>query len=189
MKVAVAIWNDRISPVFDVSRRVLVLDIENGRVRDRCEYQFANDNPMHKIHMLKEMEIGTLICGAVSRHLFQMVNTSGVITIPFIAGNVDEVIDAFLAGALPNPRLSMPGCDTRKRQARGGRKKARPHWPIQNERSCAMQKSRGGKQKGRRSGKGQGGCGAQNSGGRKKQGGGNRNGKNRRQILDESSTQ
>lgn len=187
MKVAVAIWNDRISPVFDVSRRVLVLDIENGGIRDKSEYRFANDNPIHKIHMLKEMEIGTLICGAVSRHLFQMVNTSGVTTIPFIAGNVEEVISAYLAGALPNPKLCMPGCGIRRRRMRE-RNEARPHWPVGNQGSETMQKCKG-KNKGRRSGKGQaGGCSFQNSGGRNKKQVGNK-GRKKRQDSDSFSDQ
>ena len=37
MKVALATWNGRISPGFDIARQVLMLDAEEGRVVARCE--------------------------------------------------------------------------------------------------------------------------------------------------------
>jgi predicted Fe-Mo cluster-binding NifX family protein len=45
MKVALATWNGRISPVFDVARQVLLLDVEEGRVVARCEETLRGTEP------------------------------------------------------------------------------------------------------------------------------------------------
>jgi len=109
MRTALAIWNGRISPVFDVSRQVLVLDIENGDIVARSE-ETLDTNPVRKAGRLAGMKVETLICGAVSRSLSAILAAYGIRIIPFIAGDSEEVILAYLAGDLPNPQMAMPGC-------------------------------------------------------------------------------
>ncbi len=120
MKVAIAVWNGRISPVFDVSRHVLLLEVEKGAVIGTTEESFDDDNPVRKASKLAKLGAKTLLCGAISRSLAAMLAAYGIRTIPFIAGKVEEVIEASLAGALPNSALSMPGCCGRRTQFRGG---------------------------------------------------------------------
>ncbi len=114
MKVALAVWKGRISPVFDVSRQILVLDIKKGAVAGKIKEIYADDDSTRRACWLAELKVQTLICGAISQALAGMLAAYGIKTIPFIAGGVDEVIDAYLAGALPNPNLSMPGCCRRR---------------------------------------------------------------------------
>ena len=115
MRAALAIWNGRVSPVFDVSRQVLVLDIENGDIVAKNE-ETLDDDPVLKAATLARLKVETLLCGAVSRPLASILASYGIRIIPFIAGDSDEVILAYLAGDLPNPRLSMPGCCGRRRR-------------------------------------------------------------------------
>jgi predicted Fe-Mo cluster-binding NifX family protein len=117
MKAAFSVWNQRISPVFDASRSFLVLDIEDGEVRARQEEEFEDrQDPALKLARLAEMKVWTLVCGAISRPLADLAAASGIETFAFIAGEVEQVIDEFLAGGLPNPAMVMPGC-----RGRGGR--------------------------------------------------------------------
>ncbi|MFH1992961.1 MAG: NifB/NifX family molybdenum-iron cluster-binding protein [Pseudomonadota bacterium] len=118
MRVAVAVWKDRISPVFDVSRDILVLDIENGIITGKHGERFASDNSAHKLTRLAELRVQKLICGAISQPLADMLTSNGIKTLSFIAGGIEEVIAAYLAGNLPNPALSMPGCCSRRRRSR-----------------------------------------------------------------------
>ncbi len=125
MKVALAVWNGRISPVFDVSRHILVLDIEKGAVAGKIEEACVDNNPAHRAYKMAELKVQTLICGAVSQELAGMLAAYDIKMIPFVAGVVEEVIDAYLAGNLPNPNLSMPGCCRRRRLLRGSISKER----------------------------------------------------------------
>ena len=115
MRLAVAVWNDRISPVFDVSRRFLVVDIEKGKVVGKSMEMFTNDNPTHKLSRLSGLKVNTLICGAISRPVAEMLNQHGIHIIPFITGDQQEVVAAFLTGLLPSSDLSMPGWWKRRR--------------------------------------------------------------------------
>lgn len=117
MKIALAVWNGRISPVFDVSRDLLVVDIEDGCVVDRIHVHFSNDQPMHKIRRLVEMEVSMLLCGAVSRQLAASLEANGIRLMAFVSGEVESVIAAYVKGKLPSPEMSMPGCcPARKRR-------------------------------------------------------------------------
>jgi len=59
---------------------------------------------------LVEYGVDTLICGAVSTELLQELKSREIRVIAFVSGEADSVIDAFVAGDLPNERFSMPGC-------------------------------------------------------------------------------
>ncbi len=54
MKVALAVWNGRISPVFDVSQRLIVLDVENDAVVERSEESLQNEEPARRPSRLAE---------------------------------------------------------------------------------------------------------------------------------------
>ena len=113
MKLALATWNGRVSPVFDVARRVLVLDIEDGRVTDRREEPLPGTDPLDQADRLAALAPQTLICGALSQRMEALLAARGIQVVPFTAGPVEEVLAAWLAGSLPNPALSMPGCGGR----------------------------------------------------------------------------
>lgn len=109
MRVAVSVWENRISPVFDVSRNILILEMKNGTLAGQIVEHFTDDDPIHKLHRLRSLQVKTLICGAISRSVADMLIAGGIQTIPFISGEKEDVIAAYLAGELPGVRFSMPG--------------------------------------------------------------------------------
>lgn len=119
MKVALATWNGRISPVFDVARQVQMLDVEDGRVIVRREETLPGTDPQSQTDRLTALAPQTLICGAISQPMAAMLAATSIRVIPFTAGAVEEVLAAWLAGSLPNPALSMPGCCGRMRRCHG----------------------------------------------------------------------
>jgi len=128
MKLALAVWNGRISPVFDVSREIEVLDVENGQVVSRQMHDIETDNPFAKAARLADLGVETLVCGAVSRPLAAVVASQGIRMIPFVAGETEEVLAAFLAGNLPAPGLTMPGCGGRRARFHGGQCGRKGRW-------------------------------------------------------------
>ncbi len=136
MKIALATWNGRISPVFDVARQVLLLDVKDGRVIGRREETLPGADPQGQATCVAALAPQTLICGAVSRPMAVLLAATGVRVIPFTAGAVEDVLAAWLAGALPTAALSMPGCCGRRRcqggraRSRGGRARGRGEPPA-----------------------------------------------------------
>lgn len=117
MKAAITVWNNRISPVFDVARNLVVLEIENNSIKQRSLEVFPSDQPEKKAIRMKELGISTLICGAISKYVARLISVHRIEIIPFISGETDVVIKAFLSGQLPNPGMMMPGCCKRIRKS------------------------------------------------------------------------
>ena len=116
MRVAMAVWNDRISPVFDTSSRLLLVDVEQGAERDRRNVEMGVDLfPTQRARRLTELEVNVLICGAISRMLAGFVSASGVVVIPWVSGPVEGVLRAYLTKRLSESRWRMPGCRSRCR--------------------------------------------------------------------------
>ncbi len=118
-RIAIAVWNGRISPVFDLSRRLEVFDIEGGMIVARGEATLTTDDPFAKAEQLVAFEISTLVCGAVSAPLAGVLAARDIRVLPFVCGTAEEVLAAFLAGRLPDPALAMPGCCGRRRRRFG----------------------------------------------------------------------
>jgi predicted Fe-Mo cluster-binding NifX family protein len=118
MKTAISVWNNRISPVFDVARSLVVLEIENNSITQKTQEMFSGDYPERKAYRMKELGVNTLICGAISRYVARVISVHNIEVIPFITGDIDVVIQAYLSGTLPNPRLMMPGCCKRLRHSK-----------------------------------------------------------------------
>lgn len=117
-RIAVTVWADRVSPVLDVSTRAILFSVEDGQPTGRTEVELPG-SPGAKLNVLAERGVTTLLCGAVSRVVSQQAASFGLELIPFLAGEVDEVLAAFLAGRLPHPDFIMPGCQGRGRRGRG----------------------------------------------------------------------
>jgi len=115
MKTAFTYWDNRIAPVFDIARQIYVVEIEAGRIIGESEEILEDGLPVRKVINLTRLSVATLVCGAISRPLHEMVMSNGIQVIPFVAGDLGEVIQAWLNGKLDNTRFAMPGCCGRGR--------------------------------------------------------------------------
>jgi len=120
MKAAFAAWDNRIAPVFDVAQQVHLVEAEAGQAVRETQELLADDLPVQKALCLAELGVDTLVCGAISRSLYEMVAANGIRVIPFVAGDLREVIQAWLTGALDRSAFAMPGCRGRGRFKRMG---------------------------------------------------------------------
>jgi len=98
MKIAIPIYNDSVSNVFDFATRLLLVDIENGKEANRSEVALESQSLSQRTGQIKNLEIDVLVCGAISRVLANMVTTSGIQVLPYVTGQVDDVLQAYLTG-------------------------------------------------------------------------------------------
>jgi predicted Fe-Mo cluster-binding NifX family protein len=156
MKVAFTAWEDRISPVFDSARRLLIADIENEKVLSR-QYESFNPQPVSRlVDMLKILKIEVLICGAISRTPSIIIEASGIKLISFVGGKIDDVLMSYVRGISIVPGFSMPGCGHQHQRKR----RRKNVFFEENEGVINMPKGDGTGPKGQESGgrKGKGGC-------------------------------
>ncbi len=122
MKLALSVWNDRIAPVFDASERCLIVDADSsGSIGDLVG--FPGWSAADKARFLAEKGVSTVVCGAVSHEYEEAFISRGIEIISFIAGPVEQVIEAWNDGTLIGAPFSMPGCGCprRRRCRRRGR--------------------------------------------------------------------
>lgn len=165
VKAAFASWNDRIAPVFDVAQWIQLVETDTGQIINQNRASVAGETPSQKASRLAELEVGILVCGAISRPMQAVITAYGIEVIPFIAGNLQEVIQAWLCGKLAGSNeYLMPGC-----KGAGGRRAQKNHgtkW-SQNMKS-GNQRGKGGSGRGKGSGRSMG---RQSKGARQGQGG------------------
>lgn len=121
MRVAIPVWNDRVTPVFDAAGRLLLVDIEDGAERIRHEEVLHESFLGQRARRLRELGVNVLICGAISRPLAALLEASGISVLPCTAGPVNDVLQAYLAGGLASARWRMPGSGGRWQRNRGRR--------------------------------------------------------------------
>ena len=115
MRVAIPLWQGRVSPVFDEARRILLVDISNKRELRRREEFLIAQNPFERAKLLPKLGVDLLICGMISQTQQTALSSAGIRIIPHICGFMEEVIAAFIDGSIEGGALRMPGCGGSKR--------------------------------------------------------------------------
>jgi len=128
MRIAIPVWQGRVSPVFDEASRILLVDISEKQEKHRQEESLTSRNPFERAQFLPRLGVDLLICGMISQTQQAALCSAGIQIIPCICGTMEEVIAAFLDGRIESEAMRMPGCAGRKRlrryTARPGRTEA-----------------------------------------------------------------
>ena len=125
MVIAIASWQGNVSPVFDVSDKLCVVKLADGSEVCRETIFLKYRDPFGKAREVAGRGIEVLICGAVS-HAFETALISvGIRVLPFICGELEAVIGAFLRGGLTDSHFIMPGCLGRREGHRFHRRRGR----------------------------------------------------------------
>ena len=109
MRIAVPIWEGKISPVLDAASRLLVVDLEDQKESSRFEIYLDEQDLSRRCFRIQGLGVNTLICGAVSRPFMRMLNASGIEIIPGISGPTEDVLRTYLHGSLHHSEFTMPG--------------------------------------------------------------------------------
>jgi hypothetical protein len=110
VRVALTIWEDRVSPVADSARQLLLVDIGNISILERHYERFQQESPLYRARRLSDLNARIFICGAISDFYRSLIEGYGIRIIPFIRGKTDDVLQAYLAQSLSDPRFMMVGC-------------------------------------------------------------------------------
>ncbi len=117
MRAAFSYLDNRIAPVFDTARQIVLIESTSKRIVRESQEFFADDLPVQKAIHLAELSVNALICGAISKHLHEMIAAYGTEVVPFVTGDLKEVIYAWVNNRVCERRFSMPGCRGLERHA------------------------------------------------------------------------
>jgi predicted Fe-Mo cluster-binding NifX family protein len=122
-RLAATVWEERISPLFEVSERALLLTVHDGKPVGRLEVALPPGGGEAKLAFLRGLGVDTVLCGAISRAVAERADALHLRVVPFLAGEIEEVLNAYLRDRLPSRRLAMPGWRSGMRRGDG---KGRP---------------------------------------------------------------
>jgi predicted Fe-Mo cluster-binding NifX family protein len=118
MKTAFAVWRQRIAPVFDTAPQIRLVDSTEKRITAETDYLVDSDLS-RRIAWLTAHDVQAVVCGAITRPWQERLEAAGFKVFPFVAGEVREVVQAWLSGALRGSAFTMPGCCGRRRMRCG----------------------------------------------------------------------
>ena len=110
MRIAVSIWENKVSPVLDTATKLLIIECGNQKEESRFEVYLVKRDISQRCSFIWGLEIDVLICGAVSRQFSGMLTASGIKIVSGISGPAEDVLEAYLYGNLFQSRFLMPGC-------------------------------------------------------------------------------
>jgi predicted Fe-Mo cluster-binding NifX family protein len=109
MRIAISFRQNRVSPVFDVAGRILLVDIDRGRELRRNNRALVQTDALDRARFISQCGVEVLICGAISWPLENALVSLGVQVVACICGAVEDVINGFLNEKLSEKVFSMPG--------------------------------------------------------------------------------
>jgi len=128
-KIALPINDSLFVIPLDFAITFLISDLENGVVKNKEIIAIKESLPTLRANRLKNLEVNTILCGAVSDPLAIIAYHCGIEILSGLSGNVHEMIDAFVKGDIMQYHTPdfQPGfrkcCGYRnKGRFRGGRK-------------------------------------------------------------------
>lgn len=109
MKIAIPVWENRVSPVFDTSTHILVADIKENRLVSKEIISLQGITLYQRIELLHKLRIRTFICCAVTRPLLESILGKNIKAVSNICGDIDQILDAVCKGKDIKALFSMPG--------------------------------------------------------------------------------
>jgi len=123
MIIALSVWKDCISTVFDAADQLLVVEKNEGAAPRRSMVRLTSaDGPARGLQ-LRDLGVSVLICGAISRPQEAAISAAGIDVYPFVRGAVEAVMEAYENGQLQSADFALPGC--RRRGPGAGRSRGR----------------------------------------------------------------
>ncbi|MBW2216533.1 MAG: hypothetical protein JRF34_05000 [Deltaproteobacteria bacterium] len=123
MRIAIPIWEDKVSPVLDTASKLLVIELEGKKETSRFEIYLDEQTLSRRCFRIQGMEVDILICGAISHPFARMLTALDIEVIPEISGRPEEVLKAYLKKDLFKAKFLTPGC---KRNRSGQKYRSSP---------------------------------------------------------------
>ena len=120
MKVAIALFELRVSPRFDCAPKMLIATVEKGKVINQdeldCERLFLAERLSH----LCSSGINMLICGAIDDFSKQYLEERNVRVISWVTGETKDALNLLLKGKLKSNMIMKMG-------------RCRGHWRLRGK--------------------------------------------------------
>ena len=119
--LAIPVFRDRVAPVLDWCSKIIIISEEGADAALGRHIDVMEKSIFMLMRTLREHGIETLICGALSPEMLNYGESIGLRIIHGIAGDIEEVLQAYRERRLDQPRYWLPGCRGQRRYKSAGR--------------------------------------------------------------------
>jgi len=117
MYLAIPDHHGRIAPVFDTCHRILVLK-QGPETFDHLLQENWHAFGRHaRIARLDHLQVKVLLCGGISCWMEEQIKQKQIRLIPWLAGEIPEILRAFQEGRISDPTYAMPGRRSQRRRS------------------------------------------------------------------------
>ena len=113
MKIAIPLFGDRISPRFDFSPEVWIIEVEKGEVLRQERLSTANLNLPQRLEQIASNGVDKVICGGIDGLCQNQLGSKGIDVVQDVIGDAEIVFDLFMRGRL-RPGLCCEGRGRRR---------------------------------------------------------------------------
>ena len=100
MKIGIPIFENRISPRFDFSPEMWVIEVERGKVVGQEKFSTANLNLPQRLEQITSNGVDKVICGGIDGLSRDQLGSRGIDVVQDVIGDADIVFDLFMRGRL-----------------------------------------------------------------------------------------
>ena len=100
MKIAIPIYENRISPRFDFSPEMWVVEVERGEVVGQEKLSTANLNVPQRLEQVTSNGVDKLICGGIDPFSRNQLGSRGIDVVQDVIGDAGIVMDLLMRGRL-----------------------------------------------------------------------------------------
>jgi len=109
MLIAMPIHRGRISPLFDLARRALLVEIVDHREVGLMEVPFVPPRGLRRADMLQRAGVDHVVCAAISTCELEDLLRCGLAVWPCVVGHCLDVAEALTVDGKLEDRFRMPG--------------------------------------------------------------------------------
>jgi predicted Fe-Mo cluster-binding NifX family protein len=111
MRIAIPLFGTRISPRFDGASDVMLVwcGCPQDRPLRRHVVTLEGTDVIERIHQLAGLAVDLVICGGISNEESARLHAAGIDVIPWVTGDVREVLKLFRQGRLKTGMIVSPG--------------------------------------------------------------------------------
>lgn len=100
MRLAISYWQNYISPVFDFSENMLLIDIINDQITHSETTSLDSNMPFGRAQILSDWGVDVLICGAISQTSRMVIAAKDIRIISYLFGSWEDALVSFINGQL-----------------------------------------------------------------------------------------
>lgn len=100
MRIAIPRMGEVVAPCFEHCATMAVFRVGVEGEIDQVDYPLRSREPFDRVRLLRDQDVDCVICGAVAGWYEDVLRTSGLEVISWVAGNVEDLLSLYLRGGL-----------------------------------------------------------------------------------------